>query len=57
MSRLARKMYHGSQNSLFLPFLHVNSPPIGQDTPPAREQQGKRAPVILYEQISYFRVA
>ena len=57
MSRLARKMYHGSQNSLSLPFLHVNSPPIGQDTPPAREQHGKRAPVILYEQISYFRVA
>ena len=44
MSRLARKMYHGIQNSLFLPSIRVNSPPIGQDTPPAREQRGKRAP-------------
>ena len=44
MSRLARKMYHGSQNPLFLPFIRVNSPPIGQDTLPAREQQGERIP-------------
>ena len=44
MSRLARKMFHGSQNALFLPFLRVNSPPIGQDTMPVREQQGKHVP-------------
>ena len=45
MVHLIRKMDRSDYPLLSESMIHAKIPPIGQETPPAGEQRGKRAPV------------